>query len=119
MDFKSEGVKPNHQPAAPASGPHTEPRASAEEWATPGTCLLGPVAPMLWGSPPKGWSSPWARALLRFSAMGWRRQQAEKVKGSGDSRTPHSKGNRFLPSTCVLLTEKGPWAARKGVRQRP
>lgn len=32
MGFKSEGVKPNHQPAAPASSPHTEPTASAEGW---------------------------------------------------------------------------------------
>ena len=37
MDFKSEGVKPNHQPAAPASSPHTEPRASAEGWRPAGT----------------------------------------------------------------------------------
>lgn len=90
MDFKSEDVKPSQQPAAPASSPHTEPRASAEGWRLAGTlaaCLLGASSPHAVGQPcevlpahPRAGQALLARALLRFSAMGWRRPQAEESR---------------------------------------
>lgn len=105
MDFKSEDVKPSQQPAAPASSPHTEPRASAEGWRLAGTSWQlpsGASSPHAVGQPcevlpahPRAGQALWLEHSSGFQPWGGegRRQRRSKAQVTAGPHTQQEIGS--------------------------